>query len=198
MFCPFPKQQTKSGAQVPAVAVAGRVHLSESGAVESGDILGAGQNSPLLAVEPGYKNVLRLRYAISWGFFALIALVIDRSFLAKTQVAGVLPLAALAIGVVVTSVFPARIYRRLRYRLTDRLLQILRGWLFHTDTVVPLVRVQHLDVVRGPLDKMLGTASLIVHTAGTHNSIVTLPGLAPDRAAEMRDFIREKVRSDFE
>jgi membrane protein YdbS with pleckstrin-like domain len=75
---------------------------------------------------------------------------------------------------------------------------VVRGWLFHTDTVVPLVRVQHIDVTRGPLDKMFGTASLVVHTAGTHNSIVTVPGLAPDRAAEIRDIIREQVRTDFQ
>jgi membrane protein YdbS with pleckstrin-like domain len=78
------------------------------------------------------------------------------------------------------------------------MLQVLRGWIFHTDTVVPLVRVQHLDVVRGPLDKMFGTATLVIHTAGTHNSIVTLPGLDPERAAEMRDIIRDQVRTDFE
>jgi membrane protein YdbS with pleckstrin-like domain len=77
-------------------------------------------------------------------------------------------------------------------------LQVVRGWLFHTDTVVPFVRVQHLDVTRGPLDKMFGTASLVIHTAGTHNSIVTVPGLAPDRAGEIRDVIREHVRTDFE
>jgi membrane protein YdbS with pleckstrin-like domain len=63
--------------------------------------------------------------------------------------------------------------------------------------MVPLVRVQHLDVVRGPFDKMFGTASLVLHTAGTHNSTVTVPGLAPDRAAAMRDIIREHVRTDF-
>jgi membrane protein YdbS with pleckstrin-like domain len=44
---------------------------------------------------------------------------------------------------------------------------------------------------------MFGTATLIVHTAGTHNSVVSLPGLAPERAAEMRDIIREHVRTDF-
>jgi vacuolar-type H+-ATPase subunit F/Vma7 len=37
-----------------------------------------------------------------------------------------------------------------------------------------------------------------VHTAGTHNSIVTVPGLAPDRASEIRDIIREQVRTDFQ
>ena len=76
-------------------------------------------------------------------------------------------------------------------------LQVVRGWLFHVDTVVPLVRVQHIDVTRGPLEKMFGVATLVVHTAGTHNSIVTLPGLAPERAAAIRDIIREHVRTDF-
>ena len=64
--------------------------------------------------------------------------------------------------------------------------------------VAPGEVVQHIDVLRGPVDKLFGTASLVVHTAGTHNSIVTLPGLSPDRAAEIRDDIRGSIRSDFE
>jgi hypothetical protein len=68
---------------------------------------------------------------------------------------------------------------------------------FSSDLVVPLVRVQHIDVTRGPLEKAFGVATLVVHTAGTHNSIVMLPGLAPQRAAEIRDIIREHVRTDF-
>ena len=74
---------------------------------------------------------------------------------------------------------------------------MVRGWLFHIDTIVPFVRVQHIDVTRGPLDKMFGTATLVVHTAGTHNSIVSLPGLSPERAAEIRDIIREHIRTDY-
>ena len=62
----------------------------------------------------------------------------------------------------------------------------------------PFVRVQHIDVTRGPFDKMFGTATLVVHTAGTHNSIVTLPGLSPERAAEIREAIRSEIRADAE
>ena len=151
----------------------------------------------LLPVEPGYKNVLRVRLALVWLFIAGAALIAAYVLAEETLFAAALPILALVTGVLVVAVAPVRSYRRLRYGLSDRLLQVVRGWLFHTDTVVPLVRVQHLDVVRGPLDKMFGTASLVVHTAGTHNSIVTVPGLAPDRAAAMRDIIREHVRTDF-
>jgi uncharacterized protein len=152
---------------------------------------------PLLAVEPGYRQVIRARLTLGWLPVIVASLIFDRVLLGPIGFGGVLPLAFIAIAITVVSAAPARIYRRLRYRLTDRLLQVVRGWLFHVDTVVPLVRVQHLDVVRGPLDKLFGTATLVVHTAGTHNSTVTLPGLAPDRAAEMRDIVREHVRTDF-
>ncbi|HUG45069.1 MAG TPA: PH domain-containing protein [Sphingomicrobium sp.] len=151
----------------------------------------------LLRVEPAYRNVLRLRFITLWIPIVIAAIVLDQAIdhtifygLPSTLV----PLAAL-ITIVIA---PARIYRRLGYRLTDRLLQVVRGWLFHTDTMVPFVRVQHIDVTRGPIEKLFGTATLVVHTAGTHNSIVTLPGLAPDTAAQLRDVIREHVRTDFE
>ena len=164
----------------------------------AGGNVAAGEDSPLLPVEPGYRTVLRVRYALTGIVLALVGLVIDRTALEGLPFGHALPIAIAAVGVAAVLIVPQRKYRRLRYRLNERLLQVVRGWMFHTDTVVPLVRVQHLDVVRGPVDKMFGTASLVVHTAGTHNSTVILPGLAPDRAAEMRDIIRSQVRSDFE
>ena len=151
----------------------------------------------LLPVEPGYKNVLRARLAFVWLVFTAGALFLGYALDDETRFAMLLPAAVFLAGLLVVAIAPGRIYRRLGYGLSERLLQVVRGWLFHTDTVVPLVRVQHLDVVRGPFDKLFGTASLVLHTAGTHNSIVTLPGLAPEKAAAMRDIIREHVRTDF-
>jgi len=156
-----------------------------------------GDTPPLLAVEPAYKNVLRGRQAVTWVVLWVAAAVADQLLLADTDFHGLPSIALPIIALISLTTAPQRIYSRLRYRLTERFLQVLRGWLLHTDTIVPLVRVQHLDVTRGPLDKLFGTATLVVHTAGTHNSIVTLPGLSPERAAEIRDVIREHVRTDF-
>ena len=158
----------------------------------------ASDGTQLQHVEPGYRQVLRLRLLVLWLPLAIAALILDYATLADTPFYGLASIAVPLVGILVVAIAPQRIYRRLRYGLTERLLQVVRGWLFHTDTVVPFVRVQHLDVTRGPLDKMFGTATLVVHTAGTRNSIVTVPGLAPDRAAEIRDIIREHIRTDFE
>lgn len=148
-------------------------------------------------VEPGYKNVLRVRFLIFWLVIWVAAAMLDRILLQETEFVGFPTIAVFVIAAAGVLTAPQRIYSRLHYRLTEKLLQVVRGWLFHVDTVVPLVRVQHIDVTRGPLEKMFGVATLVVHTAGTHNSIVTLPGLAPERAAQIRDIIREHVRTDF-
>ena len=152
----------------------------------------------LQPVEPSYRNALRMRAAVFWIPVLIAALVINAVALTETAFSGLLPA---VIGLIAFSglvVAPDRIYRRLGYAIDKRLLRTVRGWLFHTDTIVPFVRVQHIDVTRGPFDKMFGTATLVVHTAGTHNSIVTLPGLSPARAAEIREAIRSEIRADAE
>lgn len=154
--------------------------------------------SDLQPVEPAYRNAMRARAAVFWTPLLIAALMSDSILLRGTPISGLLPVLIGLIGLSAIIVAPDRIYRRLGYAIDGRLLRTVRGWLFHTDTVVPFVRVQHIDVTRGPFDKMFGTATLIVHTAGTHNSIVTLPGLSPERAAEIREAIRSEIRADAE
>lgn len=154
------------------------------------------EEQPLLGVEPGYRNVLRIRLALTWLPLVIGAIFLERA-LDDSIFYGLPSTLVPLVALITVAMAPQRIYRHLRYRLGDHLLQVLRGWMFHSDTLVPFVRVQHMDVTRGPLDKMFGTATLVIHTAGTHNSIVTVPGLAPERAEEIREIIREHVRTDF-
>lgn len=156
------------------------------------------ESTALSRVEPGYRHVVRLRTALFWLPLAIGAAVADRLLLGETQFYGLMSLLVALVAGAVIILAPHRKYGRLGYALQPNLLRVVRGWLIHTDTIVPLVRVQHIDVTRDPLDKAFGTASLVVHTAGTHNSIVTLPGLAPEKAAQIRDEIRTHIRSDFE
>ncbi|MGH6658657.1 MAG: PH domain-containing protein [Sphingomicrobium sp.] len=154
--------------------------------------------TPLLRPEPAYRNVLRLNAAVTWLPLLVGALVADRLLLSTTPFAWVAPALVGVLAVLGVGIAPNRIYRRLGYRIDDKLLQAVRGWIIHVDTLVPFVRVQHIDVTRSVLDKLFGTASLIVHTAGTHNSIVRIDGLAPANALAMRDAIRAHIRTDFQ
>lgn len=153
---------------------------------------------PIEPVEPGYRMVLRTRWLMLAVPFALFAAIADQLLLRANDLPwGFLSVFALLFAVIMVVSVPGRKYRTLGYAMGTDNLRVVRGMMFHTDTVVPFVRVQHIDVGQGPLERMAGVTHLVVHTAGTHNSVVTLPGLSRDSATAMRDTIRAHIQTDF-
>jgi uncharacterized protein len=84
---------------------------------------------------------------------------------------------------------PLRLYRSWGYRLDDRVLETRYGVLWQQTRLLPLSRLQHVDIKRGPLERRFGLASLILHTAGTHAASTEIPGLAADEAVRLRDHL---------
>jgi membrane protein YdbS with pleckstrin-like domain len=81
-------------------------------------------------------------------------------------------------------------YRAFGYEVQDEALYIERGVLTQVRTVVPYVRVQHVDTQRSPLERILGLGSVVVYTAGSRGADVTVPGLEPDRASGLQQRLR--------
>jgi len=81
-------------------------------------------------------------------------------------------------------------YRRWQYEVQDDALYIERGVVTHVRTVVPYVRIQHVDSQRGPVERTVGLASVVVYTAGSRQADVSIPGLTPDRAERLQERLR--------
>lgn len=77
-------------------------------------------------------------------------------------------------------------YRTWRYEVRDDSLYLTRGVVTRVQTIVPYVRVQHVDTRRSPVERLLGLSSLVVYTAGSRGADVTIPGLTDDRAADLQ------------
>ena len=77
-------------------------------------------------------------------------------------------------------------FRVYRYALQSTGLSIHRGLFWQQQHQVPQNRVQHIDITSGPLERRYGLSQLVVHTAGTRNASVTLPGLLHEDAAALR------------
>ncbi len=77
-------------------------------------------------------------------------------------------------------------YKAYRYKLTEAGLKIHKGVFWQQQNMVPRNRVQHIDITSGPLERKFGLSKLVVHTAGTRNASVTLPGLLLDDATDLR------------
>lgn len=99
-------------------------------------------------------------------------------------------LVTLVLGIV-GLLFAVLRYRRWRFELQDDALYLERGVVTHVRTVVPFVRVQHVDTQRGPLERALGLSSVVVYTAGSRSADVTVPGLTTDRADRLQARLRE-------
>jgi uncharacterized protein len=93
---------------------------------------------------------------------------------------GMLVLAVLAVGV-----YPPVRFRRWRWRLTPLGLELSRGVLVRYHEAVPYFRIQQIDIVQGPLDRLLKLATLQVTTASASGS-ATLPGIAHADAPGIR------------
>lgn len=78
------------------------------------------------------------------------------------------------------------LYRSWGYVVRADSLYLSRGVFTRVRTVVPYVRVQHIDTTRGPVERLLGLSTLIVYTAGSRGADVTIPGLTPDRASTLQ------------
>ncbi|MGO4779008.1 PH domain-containing protein, partial [Lysobacter sp. 2RAB21] len=80
-----------------------------------------------------------------------------------------------------------RRYRNTLWRLDEHGFAVRRGVAWRRETLVPLTRVQHLDLKHGPLQRMRGLATLVVHTAGTRHSAVAIDHLDADDAQRLRE-----------
>ncbi|MGJ8537727.1 MAG: PH domain-containing protein [Parasphingopyxis sp.] len=157
-----------------------------------------GEADRLVALDRRQKHVLRIR-ALLAGLVPLAMLAIGDVILNRELG---FPLGwGIGLGIVLyifaVLLLPERRYRRWGYRTGERAIRIASGLLVRRETVVPYDRVQHIDVSRGPIERAFGVATLTLHTAGSYNSTVDLPGLAIANANRMRDAIREHIGQDL-
>ena len=149
------------------------------------------ETDQLTPLDPAYVKVLR----IVSGIMAM-APIIGAGILESAQVApmGMIVTPVILLAAYYIWVIPQRRYSRWSYQASSDRLRIVRGYLFYSDTVVPYGRIQHMDVDQGPIERPYGLATFSAHTAGTHGSTITLPGLPHADALALREMIRDYIK----
>ncbi|MFW6457894.1 MAG: PH domain-containing protein [Halodesulfurarchaeum sp.] len=82
-------------------------------------------------------------------------------------------------------------YRIWRYDVLEDSLFLHRGVFTRVRTVVPYVRVQHVDTQRNPIERLLGLSRVVVYTAGSRGADVSIPGLTNERAESLQEELRQ-------
>ncbi|WP_370178917.1 PH domain-containing protein [Alteriqipengyuania sp.] len=157
------------------------------------DAGGGGDDQPLVQGHPNHPKAMRVE-----ALFVVLPLLIGAivAEYATSFVPFVILGPAAAILLAFLIFLPHRRYAARGHALSDDRLRVVKGILFHSDTVVPFGRVQHIDVDRGPIERYYGLATLQLYTAGSHGDVVTLPGLAHEDALAMRETIRAHIKRE--
>lgn len=139
---------------------------------------------------PGQARLLFAVRSLMWAVPLVLVAFVAGSALEDGGAPGwasiAVQLVAIAIAVAGLVLEPQLRWRNWRYELRDEEIDLRRGFLTITRTLIPTIRVQHVDTQRTWLADQLGLRSVAIHTAGGSHRI---PALRPDEAAAIRDRI---------
>jgi membrane protein YdbS with pleckstrin-like domain len=142
--------------------------------------------------------VWTVQEAVAYTVLGLLVLAVDiGARLAELDLPGPPGLAAAVVAVaggLVAWRLPRATYRHWRYQVADDALELRHGVVRRVHSAIPYFRVQHIDVTQGPVERAVGLARLVVHTASAGTD-ATIPGIAAGDAEGLRRLILARAGS---
>ncbi len=150
--------------------------------------------TPANRLDPRVKTAWRLQALVS-AAVPLLAALIFVPVASTLDIPGSIPLVVLLfiLGVLVLTagVLPEIRYERWRWEVREEEIRLREGLIIVSQTVIPMVRVQHVDTSQGPIMRALGLSDVHVWTAANKH---TIPALSDEHAADLRDRIATLAR----
>jgi membrane protein YdbS with pleckstrin-like domain len=146
------------------------------------------------------ERITRAIFAASLAGGGIVALLVLLLTVAPGFLGGLLMLAGWAVAVLLAAawawLWPPVRYRHTSYSVDGQGIMIRSGVVWRRVVSVPRSRVQHTDVSQGPIERGLGLATLIIHTAGTQHASIDLSGLKHETAFAIRDHLIDTDEQD--
>ena len=89
-------------------------------------------------------------------------------------------------------------FKKKKYKLRQYDIVYKTGLLWRSETSIPFVRVQHSEVIQGPIERLFRLSKLKLYTAGGHSSDLSVPGLSLSKAEQLKDFITKRIQEEEE
>ncbi|MDV4152692.1 PH domain-containing protein [Clostridium sp. AL.422] len=130
---------------------------------------------------------------------ASISLISSTIFLSKVidnfdeiKIIFTLGISVLIIILLINSfVYPIFEYKQWSYIITNDKIEFTEGIYFKRTVIIPIIRVQHIQVNQGPINKFLNLCNIIIFTAGGQHKI---PNIDTKRAEEISEYLKELIK----
>ena len=148
-------------------------------------------DQPLRQGHPNHPKAMRVATVLT-AIPLLIGALVAEYLTAFPNFIIAAPVALILLLVVVF--LPQRRYAVRGHAMSGDRLRVVKGIMFHSDTVVPFGRVQHIDVDRGPIERYYGLATLQLYT-----DRLIADGLIPEGEIEdMKAAFQARLNEEFE
>ncbi|XOK62080.1 PH domain-containing protein [Paenibacillus elgii] len=134
--------------------------------------------SPLI---PILAALLLLSFLANWPLWIFMAV------LAMTAVAVLLQIV----------IIPQIRYKRWSYEISEQVIELYHGIWSLKRTLIPMVRIQHVDMKQGPLLRRYGLATVTFATAAGSHRIPALPEQKADRIRQQIAAYAEVFNEDL-
>jgi membrane protein YdbS with pleckstrin-like domain len=167
----------------PAIRRTDAENRSDASAADIDELIG-----PPQTLESEIQGVWAIQSAVSAAILGVIAAVAFSVLsVGGPWVGGVLFVVGTIVGIALTILR----YRIWTYQVRSDSLYLRRGVVTRVNTVAPYIRIQHVDTRRGPVERVFGLATTVVYTAGSRGADVSIPGLTPERAADLQARLKQ-------
>lgn len=79
------------------------------------------------------------------------------------------------------------------YAVRSKDIAYKSGLIFRVQTLVPYNRIQHCELVQGPVEKMFDLCHIQIYTAGGDDSELRIPGLQHQTGEALRDQLLKQI-----
>lgn len=95
-----------------------------------------------------------------------------------------------SVFIIFTFVFPFIEYREWSYKILSDRIELKNGIFIKKRIIIPITRVQYLDINQGPIYRFFALSSLRLNTAG---SMHTIPALTEEESEEISLRLKEVI-----
>ncbi|QRV16970.1 PH domain-containing protein [Haloterrigena salifodinae] len=135
---------------------------------------------------------LNKRIVYVWTIYLLLISIASGGVLRVLQshsspISRTVTVAVPGIGFVVGFAYLFLHYRSWNVTIRDDELSIQRGVIRRKETFIPCEQIQHIDVEVRLIERVFGLSRLVVYTAGSPHSDLSVPGLDSNDANTLRE-----------
>ncbi|WMJ79351.1 PH domain-containing protein [Clostridium sp. MB40-C1] len=150
------------------------------------------KKSWLLARAIATSIVTAILVGIKWFFTYKIGV---NFFIEKSFYINIFIILIIGLLILNTFIYPFIEYAQWKYTITKDKIEFSEGIYCVKTTIIPIIRVQHIKINQGPINKIFKLADIEIFTAGGSHKI---PNLDMQKANEIGEYLKEKIKEKVE